>query len=111
MSIYSTGSGFCPVYNGQLELEALPLYVLLYVIITCVTYPLFPQSTDVRRLSPRVGTCKLEFLAIFSIHSCQVVETDAVVEILHYSVQRIEKSISRKYENIKKRKHNFLRAL
>ena len=29
MSIYSTGCGFCQVYSGQLELEALPLYVLL----------------------------------------------------------------------------------
>ena len=32
MSIYSTGCGFCLVYSGQLELEGLPLYVLLFRI-------------------------------------------------------------------------------
>ena len=30
MSIYSTCCGFCPVYSGQLELEALPLLLCAF---------------------------------------------------------------------------------
>ena len=58
MSKYSTGCGFCPVYSGQLELEALPLYVLLLIPMT------FQMKVEIMNMSKQVGSDDCELYAI-----------------------------------------------